>query len=191
LKPRCRRRGIRNWRADGSFGGPRRLHGSQNLTRRANQAHIFIIATIEPARGNRRGLFESGEGCRHISFVPPQFRSPVPWENTQGKRHEESAGCRIGRSVIHFIRGKSAKSCRRCCVGCGVGSGGAGTRRRGGRCGDWIYGGACDRAFLGSGAVRTAITGATSGAIGSRNATASGRRGQRAATRKNSGSRRR
>jgi hypothetical protein len=54
------------------------------LTRRANQAHIFIIAKIEPAPGNRRGLFESGEGCRHISFVPPQFRSPVPWGVLKG-----------------------------------------------------------------------------------------------------------
>src|SRR3984893_15246942 len=50
-----------------------------DLTRRANQAHIFTIAKIEPARGNRRGLFESCVSCRHISFVPPQFRSPVPW----------------------------------------------------------------------------------------------------------------
>lgn len=26
---------------------------------------------------NRRGLFESGGDCRQITFVPPQFRSPV------------------------------------------------------------------------------------------------------------------
>jgi hypothetical protein len=48
------------------------------LTRRANHWHIFIIAkSLEPAPGTGRGLFESGVGCRYISFVPPQFRGPV------------------------------------------------------------------------------------------------------------------
>jgi hypothetical protein len=47
------------------------------LTRRANHWHIFSIATIEPAPGTGRGLFESGNGCRHISLVPPYFRCPL------------------------------------------------------------------------------------------------------------------
>jgi hypothetical protein len=38
-----------------------------------HQLQIFEI----PAPGTGRGLFESGGGCRHISFVPPQFRSPL------------------------------------------------------------------------------------------------------------------
>jgi hypothetical protein len=51
---------------------------SKNLTRRANHWHIFIVARILKARaGKPRGFFESGVGCRYISFVPPQFRGPV------------------------------------------------------------------------------------------------------------------
>jgi hypothetical protein len=48
------------------------------LRRRARRRHIFIIARCSKAHaGTVRGLFESGNGRRHISLVPPQFRSPV------------------------------------------------------------------------------------------------------------------
>ena len=73
---------------------------SRKLTRRANHRHIVIIAEITNARAGKpaagflliarrcfteplgarepaAGVFESGSGCRHISFVPPHFRSPV------------------------------------------------------------------------------------------------------------------
>ena len=55
----------------------------KNLTRRANHRHIFSIAGIQkPPRPNRLrflciGRLESGDHCRHISLVPPQFRCPV------------------------------------------------------------------------------------------------------------------
>src|ERR1700731_3481863 len=61
-KPRYRRRDIRNWRASGGFGGPRRPHRpAKNLTRRANHRHIFIIARIEPAPGSRSRAFSNDD----------------------------------------------------------------------------------------------------------------------------------
>jgi hypothetical protein len=49
------------------------------LRRRAKIAGVpsSSLEIQEPARGTGRGHFESGSGCRHISFVPPQFRSPL------------------------------------------------------------------------------------------------------------------
>ena len=92
-----------------------------------------------------------------MTFVPPQFRGPVCPRATQGNCDEETARCGTDRRVISFVRGKRSGSCRKCCPGRGVGRGGAGTGRRGGGRVHRIHGGACDRAFLGSRAVRIAL----------------------------------
>jgi len=55
----------------------RGINEQRNLTHRANHRHIFSVATIEPAPGTGRGLFESGSGCRRISLVVPHFRCPL------------------------------------------------------------------------------------------------------------------
>jgi hypothetical protein len=49
------------------------------LRRRTKIAGISPSASEvqKPAPGTDRGHFESGSTCRHISFVPPQFHSPL------------------------------------------------------------------------------------------------------------------
>jgi hypothetical protein len=60
------------------IGRVKALSLSKKLTRRANHRHMSNIARIsKPAPGTGRGLFESDGDRRHITFVPPQFRSPV------------------------------------------------------------------------------------------------------------------
>jgi hypothetical protein len=78
----------------------------------------------------------------------------------QGNRNEENTCCRTDRRVVYFDRSKSSRSCWRCCAGRGLGGGRLGTCGRGGGCVHWIYRRALDRAFLGTGAVRIAISGA-------------------------------
>ena len=120
-----------------------------------------------------RGYRNQRRMCR--SFVPPQFRNPCALRWAQGNRDEENSCCRTDRRIIYFGRSKSSRSCWRCCLGRGVGSGRSGTGGRGGGCVHWIYGRAFDRAFLGTWAVRIAISGATYGAIKPRNPSATQR----------------
>jgi hypothetical protein len=105
------------------------------------------------------------------------FRAPCE----RGNRNEQTTCCRTDRRIIHFVRSKSPRSCRRCCVGRGVGSGGFGTGGRGGRGVHRIYRGARDRAFVGSRTVHIAITGSACDAVSPRHATTSLRQGNFAA----------
>jgi hypothetical protein len=128
------------------------------LPRRANHWNNFIIQELEsPRRETGRGLFESDGDCCRITFVPPQFRSPMRLGATQGNRDEQTACCGTDRRIVYFVRGKSAGSCRGCCPGRGVGSSCFGSRGRSCRRLHWIYGRALDRAFLGASAIRIAI----------------------------------
>jgi hypothetical protein len=100
---------------------------------------------------------------------------------TQGNRDEETACYGIDRRVIYFARSEGSGPCRRRCLGRSVGSGRFGTGGRGGRCVHRIYGRTCDRAFLGSAAVRFAIAGAARNTIQPRCPGSNGRQGKSAA----------
>jgi len=128
------------------------------LPRRANHWNNVIIQELKsPRRETGRGLLESGGDCCRITFVPPQFRSPVCLGATQGNRDEQTACCGTDRRIVYFVRGKSAGSCRGCCPGRGVGSSCFGSRGRSCRRPHRIYGRALDRAFLGTSAIRIRI----------------------------------
>jgi hypothetical protein len=128
--------------------------------------------------------FSIGRESRPGSMIPylraaaiSAFRAPCE----RGNRNEQTTCCHTDRRIIHFVRSKSPRSCRRCCVGRGVGSGGFGTGGRGGRGVHWIYRGTRDRAFVGSRTVHIAIAGSACDAIKPRNATTSLRQGNFAA----------
>lgn len=87
--------------------------------------------------------------------MSPQFRNCL--RCTRGNRDEETDCCRTDRRVIFFVPGKSPGTCWKCGFGRGVGRGRSRTCGRGGRCAHWIYGGARNRAFLGSWAFGVAI----------------------------------
>lgn len=72
----------------------------------------------------------------------------------QGIRHEDFSGRDIDRWLAHFVRSKGPGARRRCGAGCGIGRGGAGTRRRGGGRAHRLCRRALDRALLGSAALR-------------------------------------
>jgi hypothetical protein len=129
----------------------------------------------KPAPGNRPRAFSIGwlriRGTRHRVRVLRAVRrshsshvgaailsfSASRW--AERNRDEKTAGCRIDRSVIHFVGGEGSRPRGRRRVGRGVGSGGAGTGRGGGRRVHRIYGRAFDRAFMGASAIFVALPG--------------------------------
>jgi hypothetical protein len=129
-----------------------------------NRCHIYV-----------RGYRNQRRMCLLLRAAAISESCALRW--AQGNRDEENSCCRTDRRIIYFGRSKSSRSCWRCCLGRGVGGGRPGTCGRGGGCVHWIYSRAFDRAFLGTWAVRIAISGATYSTIKPRNPSAWNPRG--------------
>ena len=129
-----------------------------------NRCHIYV-----------RGYRNQRRMCLLLRAAAISESCALRW--AQGNRDEENSYCRTDRRIIYFGRGKSSRSCWRCCLGRGVGGGRPGTCGRGGGCVHWIHSRAFDRAFLGTWAVRIAISGATYSTIQPRNPSAWNPRG--------------
>jgi hypothetical protein len=153
-----------------------------------SRAYLYRRKNPKPAPRKQGAGFLSPTMALRITFVPPQFRSPVRPAINLGNGDEETACCNAGRRIAYFVRSESSKSCWRCCARRSVGSSGFRPGGRGGRCAHWIHRGTGDRTFLGSGAgaVRVAIAGSTRKAIQPANAATGGCEGDAVGTRQNS-----
>ena len=161
---------------------PSDLHVVGQITGITSASRVFR----GPHRGTGRGLFRSVCFQSDVG-LPPHFpcAAAFSWSCVsrwaQGNCDEQTARCRTDRSIVYFVRGTSSGAGRKCRSWRGVGGRRPWTGRRSGRCIHRIYRRTGDRAFLGSGALRIAITGATCRAIHSGNAATGGRSGEFAA----------